>query len=157
MSEPCYSIMPTCCSYSPLCLWPSSIKGGSGFFMISWTSWSFLRSDGPFSLLLVRSDCPKPVAFFQKSGNMTAGMRYEVILSPEAADIRGLKPHLPSAVPAAIEEHLRFEPKRESRSRIKKQRDIDGAQYRVRADEIRVFYDEIGKESIPCFLSLQKT
>ena len=88
---------------------------------------------------------------------MTAGMRYEVILSPEAADIRGLKPHLLSAVPAAIEEHLRFEPKRESRSRIKKQRDIDGAQYRVRADEIRVFYDEIGKESIPCFLSLQKT
>lgn len=157
LCQNCYSTMPTCGSDLPLCLWPSSIKGGSGFFMISWTSWSFLRSDGPFSLPLVRSDCPKPVAFFQKSGNMMAGIRYGVILSPEAADIKGLKPHLPSAIPAAIEEHLRFEPKRESTSRIKKQRSIDGAQYRVRVDDIRVFYDEIRKESIPCFLSLQRT
>ena len=46
-----------------------------------------------------------------------------------------------SAVRAAIEAHLRFEPRKESKSRIKRLRDTAQPQYRLRVGEFRVFYD----------------
>ena len=40
-----------------------------------------------------------------------------------------------------IEEHLRYEPTRESRSRIKRLELLDSPAYRLRVGDYRVFYD----------------
>ncbi len=69
-------------------------------------------------------------------------MRYEIVLSPEAlGDFRQLKANLRSAVRAALETHLRHEPTKTSKSRIKRLRGMSRPQYRLRVDEVRVFYD----------------
>jgi mRNA interferase RelE/StbE len=69
-------------------------------------------------------------------------MRFEILLSPEAAeDAKGLKAALRAEVLDALETHLRYEPTRVSRSRIKRLRGIDRPQYRLRIGEVRVFYD----------------
>lgn len=69
-------------------------------------------------------------------------MRYEIILAPEAVeDLRRLKARLRATVRDAIEKHLRHEPTKASKSRIKRLRGIRRPQYRLRADEIRIFYD----------------
>ena len=41
----------------------------------------------------------------------------------------------------AIETHLRHEPTKTSRSRIKRLRGLRRPQYRLRVDDVRVFYD----------------
>lgn len=41
----------------------------------------------------------------------------------------------------AIEKHLRSEPEKRSKSRIKRLRGLRRPQYRLRVDEFRVFYD----------------
>ena len=46
-----------------------------------------------------------------------------------------------ATVRAAIETHLRHEPRKMSRSRIKRLRGLGQPQYRLRVDEVRVFYD----------------
>lgn len=43
----------------------------------------------------------------------------------------------------ALERHLRHEPTRTSKSRIKRLRGESRPQYRLRVDEVRVFYDVI--------------
>ncbi len=69
-------------------------------------------------------------------------MRYEIVLSPEAADdLSNLKAHVRSAVRDAIETHLRHQPTRVSKSRIKRLRGLSRPQYRLRVGEVRVFYD----------------
>ena len=69
-------------------------------------------------------------------------MRYEIILAPEAVeDLRSLKANVRSAVRDAIERHLRYAPARTSKSRIKKLRGMSRPQFRLRVDEVRVFYD----------------
>ncbi len=45
------------------------------------------------------------------------------------------------AILDAIERHLRHEPTREARSRIKALRGLSHPQYRLRIGDIRVFYD----------------
>ena len=47
-------------------------------------------------------------------------------------------------VRAALEAHLRHEPARTSRSRIKRLRGLRQPQYRLRVGEVRVFYDIVG-------------
>ena len=42
---------------------------------------------------------------------------------------------------AFVERHLRHEPAKTSKSRIKRLRGLSRPQYRLRVDEIRVFYD----------------
>lgn len=59
-------------------------------------------------------------------------------------DLRGLKAHLRTAVKEGLETHLRHEPTRVSRSRIKRLRGILRPQYRLRVGEVRVFYDVSG-------------
>src|SRR3989442_8449859 len=72
-------------------------------------------------------------------------MRYDIILSPEAVDdLRKLKAHLRAAVQGAIEKHLRHDPTKTSKSRITRLRGISRPQYRLRVDEVRVFYDVSG-------------
>ncbi|MBI1830388.1 MAG: type II toxin-antitoxin system RelE/ParE family toxin [Planctomycetes bacterium] len=69
-------------------------------------------------------------------------MRYEIILAPEAADdLRRLKANTRAAVKAGIEEHLRHEPAKVSKSRIKRLRGLSHPQYRLRINDVRVFYD----------------
>ena len=72
-------------------------------------------------------------------------MPFDIILAPEAVDdLRRLKAHVRAAVRAALEKHLRHEPARTSRSRIKRLRGLRRPQYRLRVDDIRVFYDVSG-------------
>jgi mRNA-degrading endonuclease RelE of RelBE toxin-antitoxin system len=49
-----------------------------------------------------------------------------------------------TAVKEALETHLRHEPTKTSRSRIKRLRGIARPQYRLRVEEVRVFYDVSG-------------
>jgi mRNA-degrading endonuclease RelE of RelBE toxin-antitoxin system len=69
-------------------------------------------------------------------------MRYEIILAPSAVrELAALPAHVSGVVRDAIERHLRHEPTKVSRSRIKRLRGLDRPQYRLRVDEVRVFYD----------------
>ena len=72
-------------------------------------------------------------------------MRFAIVLAPEAVeDIRRLRANLRAAVREALETHLRHEPTKTSRSRIKRLRGLSRPQYRLRVDEVRVFYDVSG-------------
>lgn len=72
-------------------------------------------------------------------------MHFEIVLSPEAVeDLRSLKANLRAVVRGALKTHLRYEPIKTSRSRIKRLRGIRRPQYRLRVDEVRVFYDVSG-------------
>ena len=67
---------------------------------------------------------------------------YEILLAPEAGrDLKRLDAHVRSKVRDALEVHLRHEPAKTSRSRIKRLRGLSRPQYRLRIDEVRVFYD----------------
>jgi mRNA interferase RelE/StbE len=69
-------------------------------------------------------------------------MRYEIVLAPSAvAELTELRADIRGRVRDAIELHLRHEPTRLSRSRIKRLRGLERPQYRLRVDEVRVFYD----------------
>jgi mRNA-degrading endonuclease RelE of RelBE toxin-antitoxin system len=71
-----------------------------------------------------------------------ARMRYEIIFAPEAIqDFKRLSARDRSTVRETVEKHLRYEPQKISKSRIKKLRGIRRPQYRLRVEEIRVFYD----------------
>jgi len=72
-------------------------------------------------------------------------MRFDIILSPEAVDdLRKLNAYLRAAVRDAIEKHLRHELTKVSKSRIKRLRGLARPQYRLRVEEVRVFYDVSG-------------
>lgn len=74
-----------------------------------------------------------------------ARMRFEILLAPEAVeDLRRLKAGERTAVKEALETHLRHEPTKTSRTRIKRLRGIARPQYRLRVEEVRVFYDVSG-------------
>jgi mRNA interferase RelE/StbE len=74
-------------------------------------------------------------------------MRYEIIFAPEAVqDLKRLSARDRYTVQAALETHLRYEPGKISRSRIKRLRGVSRPQYRLRVDEIRVFYDVVGQD-----------
>ena len=70
-------------------------------------------------------------------------MRHDILLAPEAVeDLDTLKANVRAAVSDAIEQHLRHEPTKVSKSRIKRLRGLSHPQYRLRvSDDIRVFYD----------------
>jgi|SRR5882757_6820966 mRNA-degrading endonuclease RelE of RelBE toxin-antitoxin system len=72
-------------------------------------------------------------------------MRFDIVLAPEAVDdLRKLKASVRTAVRIAIEAHLRHEPRKISRSRIKRLRGLLRPQYRLRVGEVRIFYDVSG-------------
>jgi len=74
-------------------------------------------------------------------------MRFEIILAPSAAaDLRALPAYQRAAVKDAIETHLRHEPQRVSKSRIKRLRGLVRPQFRLRVEEVRIFYDVTGQE-----------
>ena len=72
-------------------------------------------------------------------------MRFDIVLAPEAVeDLKRLKANLRATVRDALDTHLRREPKKTSRSRIKRLRGLRRPQYRLRVGEVRVFYDVSG-------------
>ena len=67
---------------------------------------------------------------------------YGIILQPSAiCDLDALRRTDAVRVADGLEQFLTNEPKRESKSRIKRLRGLRHPQYRLRIDEIRVFYD----------------
>jgi mRNA-degrading endonuclease RelE of RelBE toxin-antitoxin system len=69
-------------------------------------------------------------------------MPFEIVLAPAAVrSLRSLSAHLRAEVKDAIERHLRHEPAKVSKSRIKRLRGLSLPQFRLRIGDIRVFYD----------------
>src|SRR5205809_7806674 len=69
-------------------------------------------------------------------------MTYAVVLAPAAAKtFRSLPAYSRAEVRDALERHVRHEPTRVSKSRIKRLRGMSQPQYRLRVGEVRVFYD----------------
>lgn len=69
-------------------------------------------------------------------------MPYDIILAPEAVeDLHRLKANMRATVRAALTAHVRHQPTRLSKSRIKRLRGLRRPQYRLRVDDIRIFYD----------------
>jgi mRNA interferase RelE/StbE len=69
-------------------------------------------------------------------------VRFEILLSPEAVeDVNRLRAALRAEVLDALETHLRHEPTKVSRSRIKRLRGIGRPMYRLRIGDVRAFYD----------------
>ena len=69
-------------------------------------------------------------------------MKYEIILSPDAKNsLQKLKSNLRSTIRDGIIEYLSFEPERVSKRRIKRLKGLEKPQYRLRIDDIRIYYD----------------
>ncbi len=69
-------------------------------------------------------------------------MRHEIVLSPEAiSDLRNLRADERAKVEEALEKHLRHQPARASRTRIKRLRGLSRPELRLRVEETRDFYD----------------
>ena len=71
-----------------------------------------------------------------------ARVAFEIILAPAAATaLKNLSVLIRTGVTKALEVHLTHEPTKVSKSRIKRLRGLRQPQYRLRVDDIRVFYD----------------
>ena len=69
-------------------------------------------------------------------------MRYAIVLAPSAVrELRALPAHLRARVRDELERHLHHAPTKVSKSRIKRLRGLSRPQFRLRIDDIRVFYD----------------
>jgi len=69
-------------------------------------------------------------------------MRCEVVVAPQAAlAFAALPAFQRSEVRDGLERHLRHEPTRVSKSRIKRLRGVRRPRFRLRVGEVRVFYD----------------
>jgi mRNA interferase RelE/StbE len=81
------------------------------------------------------------------SGYDVARMRFEITLFPAAArDLHRLSAFERAKVRDAIEVHLRHEPTKISKSRIKRLRELTHPQFRLKVGDLRVFYDVEGEE-----------
>jgi len=76
------------------------------------------------------------------SGYSLPRMKYEVIVAKDAQIQFGkLDGRWRSRLKNEMRQHLEHQPKRESKSRIKRLRGLRQPQYRMRVDHMRVFYD----------------
>jgi mRNA-degrading endonuclease RelE of RelBE toxin-antitoxin system len=72
-------------------------------------------------------------------------MPFDIVLAPEAVeDFKALRANVRADIRTALETHLRHEPEKVSRSRIKRLRRLRQPQYRLRVGEVRIFYDVTG-------------
>lgn len=84
-------------------------------------------------------------------------MKYEIIFAPEAAqDLKRLSARDRATIRDTIEKHLRFEPEKVSKSRIKRLRGMRRPQYRLRVGDVRVFYD-IVEDDVEILAIVQKS
>ncbi len=71
-------------------------------------------------------------------------MHYDIVLAPQAVEeLKRLSARHGATVRDAMERHLRHQPRKTSKSRVKRLRGITRPQYRLRVGEIRVFYDVV--------------
>jgi mRNA-degrading endonuclease RelE of RelBE toxin-antitoxin system len=71
-------------------------------------------------------------------------MRYDIILAPQAVeDLYHLKANIRAIVRDAIEQFLRHQPTNTSKARIKRLRGLSRPQYRLRIEDVRIFYDVV--------------
>jgi mRNA interferase RelE/StbE len=69
-------------------------------------------------------------------------MRYDIVLAPGAVrELQALPAYGRARVREALELHLRHEPSKVSKSRIKRLRGLSRPQFRLRIDDLRVCYD----------------
>ena len=69
-------------------------------------------------------------------------MSFDVVLAPDAVkSLRRLQAHIRAEVKDALTVHLRYEPTKVSKSRIKRLRGMSQSQFRLRVGDIKVFYD----------------
>jgi mRNA interferase RelE/StbE len=69
-------------------------------------------------------------------------MVHEIEFTDDALrDYRTLDAPIRASIRLALEAHLRHEPTKVSKSRIKRLRELRRPQYRLRVDEYRVYYD----------------
>jgi mRNA-degrading endonuclease RelE of RelBE toxin-antitoxin system len=69
-------------------------------------------------------------------------MAFDIVLAPEAVeDLWRLRANVRSIVRDALETHLRDQPAKVGRSRIRRLRGLRKPEYRLRVGEVRVFYD----------------
>jgi mRNA interferase RelE/StbE len=81
----------------------------------------------------------------RQSGYILAKMPFDIVLAPEAVeDFKALRADVRADIRTALETHLRHEPEKVSRSRIKRLRGLRQPQYRLRVGEVRIFYDVTG-------------
>ncbi len=72
---------------------------------------------------------------------------FRIILKPDAVqDLKPLTRYVETTILDRMERHLRFEPARVSRSRIKRLRGPQPADYRLRVGAYRIFYRIVGDE-----------
>jgi mRNA-degrading endonuclease RelE of RelBE toxin-antitoxin system len=84
-------------------------------------------------------------------------MRFDIVLAPEAVgDLKRFKAGVRTAVRAALETHLRHEPRKTSRSRIKRLRGASRPQFRLRLGDVRVFYD-VSEEGVEILAIVEKS
>ena len=73
-------------------------------------------------------------------------MSLAIVLAPQAVeDFKRFRAHRRAELRDALETHLRHEPAKTSRSRIKRLRGLRQPQYRLRVGDVRVFYDVAGE------------
>ena len=83
-------------------------------------------------------------------------MPFDIVLAPEAVeDLRRLRAHDRATVREALEAHLGHEPSKVSRSRIKRLRGLRKPQFRLRVDDVRVFYD-VGQSTVEVLAIIPK-
>ena len=73
-------------------------------------------------------------------------MTYEIVLTDTAKEhYGGLNARARALVKEGMNDHLAHEPMKVSRSRIKRLREMEHPEYRLRLDPCRVFYDVVGQ------------
>ena len=83
-------------------------------------------------------------------------MAIAMVLASEADhQLRALGAHERAAVTAALERHLRHDPTRTSKSRIRRLLGLSQPQYRLRVGDVRVFYD-VGSEQVEVLAVVSK-
>jgi mRNA interferase RelE/StbE len=74
---------------------------------------------------------------------------YRIVLTENAMeDFNALDARWRAKVRDALSIHLIHEPTKESKSRIKRLRDLSHPQYRLRIDDLRVFYDIVENDVV---------
>lgn len=75
-------------------------------------------------------------------GYIIAKMEHEIVLAPHAlADYKALAARDRAEVRDALITHLRHQPEKVGKSRIKRLRGLSRPQFRLRVGDLRVFYD----------------
>lgn len=84
-------------------------------------------------------------------------MRYQIIFAPQVIeDLKRLPARSRTTIRDAIEIHLRYEPRKTSRYRIKKLQGLTRPEFRLRVEEYRIFYDVV-KENVEILAIVPKS